>query len=144
MFVGQGKGFQDFSEFVLGYDLRGFEFRQFVHPANMPRLLNEVDFLLYFVRDSPMKDFSNILCEALWSGVRVLTDDAMDLGIYTQYIELASETQIVNLPIGDVEATQTKITEMIGEWKEPVRYNNKIKYSYNRYLDANLDMYRRI
>ncbi|RLE62024.1 MAG: hypothetical protein DRJ47_11355 [Thermoprotei archaeon] len=91
-----------------------------------------------------MKDFSNILCEALWSGVRVLTDDAMDLGIYTQYIELASETQIVNLPIGDVEATQTKITEMIGEWKEPVRYNNKIKYSFNRYLDANLDMYRRI
>ena len=144
MFVGQGKGFQDFSEFVLGYDLRGFEFRQFVHPANMPRLLNEVDFLLYFVRDSPMKDFSNILCEALWSGVRVLTDDAMDLGIYAEHIELTSEDQIVNLPMDDVGTTRAKIIEMIEGWKEPVRYNNKVKYNFNRYLDSNLEIYHRI
>jgi glycosyltransferase involved in cell wall biosynthesis len=144
IFVAQGKGFEDFSVFVSGYGLRGFEFRQFVHPANMPGLLNEVDFLLYFVKDNPIKDFSNILCEALWSGVRVLTDDSMDLGIYTKYIELDSKTQIVNLPIDDAEATRAKIMEMIRGWEGPSRHNNKIEYSFNRYLDANLEIYHRI
>jgi len=139
--VGQGKGFQDFSEFVSGYGLRKFEIRQFVHPVNMPRLLNEIDFLICFAKDNPIHDFSNIFCEALWSGVRVLTDDAMDLSVYSEYIELSSKAQIVKLPIDDVEATRTKITEMIRDWKEPARYNNTIKYSFNRYLDTNLEIY---
>jgi len=143
-FVGQGKGFQDFSEYVTGYGLRGLEFHQFVHPANMPRLLSEVDFLLYFVRDNPIKDFSNILCEALWSGVRVFTDDAMDLGVYAEYIELTSEAQIVNLPIDHVGASRAKIIEMIEEWEGSVRYSNKVKYNFNRYLDANLEIYNRV
>lgn len=144
IFVAQGKGFEDFSEFVSGYGLRGFEFRQFVHPANMPGLLNEADFFLYFVKDNPIKDFSNILCEALWSGVRVLTDDTIDLGIYTEYIELDSKTQIVNLPIDDVGATRSKITEITKGWEGPSRYNNKLKYNLNEYLDANLEIYRGI
>lgn len=144
IFVGQGKGFEDFSEFVSGYDRGKWEFRQFVHPANMPRLLNEIDFLIFFAKDNPIHDFSNILCEALWSGVRVLTDDSMDLDIYTEYIELASESQIVNLPIDDVEATRSKITEIIKGWEGPSRHNNRLKYNFNRYLDANLEIYHRI
>jgi len=144
IFVAQGKGFEDFSEFVSGYDREKWEFRQFVHPANMTGLLNEVDFFLYFIKDNPIKDFSNILCEALWSGVRVLTDEAMDLNIYTEYIELASEAQIVNLPIDDVEATRSKITEIIKGWGGPSRYNNKLKYNFNRYMDVNLEIYHRI
>jgi len=144
IFVGQGKGFEDFSEFISERGLKNFEFRQFVQPANMPRLLNEIDFLICFTKDNPIHDFSNILCEALWSGVRVLTDDTMDLGIYTEYIELASKAQIVNLPIDDVEATRSKITEIIKGWEGPSRYNNKLKYNFNRYMDVNLKMYRGI
>ncbi|NQT55576.1 MAG: glycosyltransferase [Desulfobacteraceae bacterium] len=144
IFVAQGKGFEDFSEFVSGYGLRGFEFRQFVHPANMPGLLNEIDFLICFTKDNPIKDFMNIFSEALWSGVRVLTDEAMDLNIYTEYIKLTSETQIVNLPIEDVGATRSKIIGIIRGWEGPSRYNNKLKYDFNRYLDANLEMYRGI
>ncbi|MBL7075570.1 hypothetical protein ISS37_10075 [candidate division KSB1 bacterium] len=144
IFVGQGKGFEDFSEFVSGYGLRGFEFRQFVHPANMPGLLNEIDFLICFTKDNPIKDFMNIFSEALWSGVRVLTDDTMDLDTYTEHIELADQAQIVNLPIDDVGATQSKIIDMIRDWDGPSRYNNKLKYDFNRYLDANLEIYHRI
>ena len=144
IFIGQGKGFEKFSEFVSGYGLGDWEFRQFVHPANMPRLLSEIDFLICFAKDDPIRDFSNVFCEALWSGVRVLTDDAMDLGIYAEHIELTSEDQIVNLPMDDVGTTRAKIIEMIEGWKEPVRYNNKVKYNFNRYLDSNLEIYHRI
>ena len=86
----------------------------------------------------------NIFSEALWSGVRVLTDETIDLGIYTEYIELASEAQIVNLPLDDVGATQSKIIEIIKGWEGPSRYNNKLKYNFNEYLDANLEIYHRI
>lgn len=144
VFVGQGKGLEDFSEFVLGYGLGGCEFRQFVHPANMPRLLNKIDFLICFAKDNPIRDFSNVFYEALWSGVRVLTDEIMDLNIYSEYIDLTSETQIVNLPIDDVRATRSKITEIMKGWEGPSRYNNKLKYNFNEYLDANLEIYRRI
>jgi len=142
IFVGQGKGFEDFSQFVSGHDLVGFEFRQFVHPANMPRLLNEIDFLICFSKDNPINDFSNVFCEALWSGVRVLTDDTMDLGTYTEHIELTDEVQIVNLPIDDVGATRTKITEIIKYWEGPQKHSNRLKYDFNSYIDANLKAYR--
>lgn len=144
IFVGQGKGFEDFSGFVARYDREKWEFRKFVHPANMPRLLNGIDFLVCFAKDNPIQDFSNILCEALWSGVRVLTDETMDLGIYKQYIELADEDQIVNLHIDDVGATRSKIGEMIRGWKGPDRYNNKLKYNFNRYIAANFEIYNGI
>ena len=144
IFVGQGKGLEDFSGFVSGHDLAKCEFRQFVHPANMPRLLNEIDFLICFAKDNPIHDFSNVFCEALWSGVTVITDETMDLNIYTEYVKLAAETQIVNLPLDDVGATQSKIIEIIKGWEGPSRYNNKLKYDFNRYLDANLEIYHRI
>lgn len=140
--MGQGKGFEDFSGFVSGHDLARCEFRQFVHPANMPRLLNEIDFLISFSKDNPIHDFSNVFCEALWSGVRVFTDETMDLNSYTEYIELASETQIVNLPINEVGATRSNFIDMIRDWEGPSRYNNKLKYNFNRYMDANLKAYR--
>ena len=144
VFIGQGKGLNDFSDFVSGYDRGKWEFRQFVHPANMPRLLNEIDFLIFFAKDNPIRDFSNVFYEALCSGVRVLTDDTMDLGTYTEHIELADQAQIGNLPIDDVGATRSKIIEMIRGWVEPSRYNNKVKYNFNRYMDANLEIYHRI
>ena len=141
LFVGQGKGFNDFLQFVEGSELKTYEFRKFVHPANMPDLLHTIDYLFYFMQNNPIRDFSNIVCEALWSGVPVLTDDSMDLSIYTEYIEPVSEAQIVNLPLNDIEAVQAQINDIISAWKGPFRYTNKLKYNFNRYMDANLDIY---
>jgi len=66
----------------------------------------------------------------------------MDLNIYTEYIELASETQIDNLPINEVVATQSKIIEIIRGWEGPQKHSNRLKYDFNSYLDANLKAYR--
>lgn len=144
IFISQGKGFKNFSEFVSERGLKNFEFRQFVHPMNMPPLLKDIDFILHFTKDNPIKDFSNILCEALYSGVPVLTDDKMDLGEYTKYVELESRDQIINLPLAEVETVQAQINDIIRAWKGPFRYRNKLKYHFNRYVDANLEIYRGI
>ncbi len=141
LFVGQGKGFKDFSRFVESSGLKTYEFRKFVHPVNMPHLLKGVDFLLYFVRDNPIKDFSNIMCEALWSGVHVLTDETMDIRKYGEYIEIASRDQVVTLPMDKVESAQAQINNIIKTWKGPSRYTNNLKYEFSRYIDANLEIY---
>ena len=141
LFISQGKGFKDFSEFVLERGLSTCEFRQFVHPMNVPRLLKEIDFLLYFIKDNLIKDFSNILSEALCSGVPVLTDDTMDMSEYTKYIELETRDQIITLPMDDVEAAQAQVNDIINTWKGPSRYTNKVKYNFKGYMGANLDIY---
>lgn len=141
LFVGQGKGFNDFSEFMAGYGLANTEFRQFVHPANMPRLLNEIDFLIYFNKDNPIKDFTNIFCEALWSGVKILTDDSMDFRLYLDYLELTAEDQIMNLPIDDIGETRFKIMEIMNDWERPQRFINRPLYDFDTYLDINLEVY---
>lgn len=141
LFISQGKGLKNFSKFVSERGLRTYEFRQFVHPVNMPNLLKGIDFLLHFTNDNPIKDFSNILCEALYSGVPVLTDDTMDMSEYTKYIELETRDQIINLPLDEVETAQAQINNIIKTWKGSFRYTNKLKYKFNKYMDANLEMY---
>ena len=141
LFIGQGKGFDDFSKFIAGYGLINTEFRQFVHPANMPHLLNQIDFLIYFNKDNPIKDFTNIFCEALWSGVKILTDD--DLDIYSEYISFP-EAQIIKLPINDLAVTKLKILEEIKTWDNPQNCSYKIKYNFEKYIEDNLKIYRRI
>jgi len=79
-------------------------FKNFVHPANMPDLLANVDFILSFFRDNPIRDFSNIVCEALWSGIRLITDKTLSINEYTKYIEIEPEKQIINLAPGKIEA----------------------------------------
>lgn len=145
LFVGQGKGFKKFSDYVERYkELQEYEYRTFVHPVNMSTLLNEIDFLICFTRDNPIRDYTNILCEALWSGARVLIDGTTDLNQYTEYIEVPDRDQIVSLPIDDTGRSRSKISEIIRGWEGRQQYNNRVKFDFNKYLDANLDVYRNI
>lgn len=107
----------------------------------MPNLLHTIDYLLYFTQDNAIRDFSNIVCEALYSGVPVLTDNTMDLGEYTKYVEIESRDQIITLPMDDLEAAQAEINNIISTWNEASRYTNKVKYNFKGYMDANLEIY---
>ena len=141
LFISQGKGFKDFSEFVLKCGLSTYEFRKFVHPGNMPRLLEGIDFLLCFVKDDPIKDFSNILCEALWSGVPVLTDEAMDISEYMEYIAITKRDQVIKLALNEFETVQGQVNHILDGWSGPSRYTNNLKYNFSRYINANLEIY---
>lgn len=144
LFIGQGNGFDEFSKFVSQSGLESFEFKKFLHPARMPNLLNNIDFLLYFCQDSPIKDFSNIVCEALWSGASIITDQAMDFTDYSKYIEITSGEQIIKLDINNIEVTQQRVEGLIGNWSNSSRHHRKIKYGFDKYINQNINMYKRL
>ena len=143
-FVGQGKGFAEFSKFAEVHGLKTHEFREFVHPANIPQLLGQIDYLLYFSQDNPIEDFSNIVCEALWSGVPLITDEKMDIDEYAQYIEGISNNQIIRLDLDDIEASQGKIAAIINKWSGSLRYTNEVVYGFDRYIEASLKIYDKV
>jgi len=142
IFVAQGKGLEAFSEYILKSGLRTFEFMNFVHPANMPSMLSEVDFLFYLIRKAPIKDFSNILLEALCSGVSVITDEALDLSEYAEYIELTQRKQVIMLQLDGVETARAQVEDVIKSWEGPFRHTNKLKFNFTEYVEANLELYR--
>jgi len=144
LFMGQGQGLNDFSQFVEGSELKTYEFGKFVHPASMPNLLHPIDYLLYFTQDNPIRDFSNVVCEALWSGVSVITDETTDIDEYGKYIEIESRDQITALPLDRIEEMQRKIRDFIRNWKNPFRYHGRRKYDFDTYIDANLRIFNNI
>jgi len=141
-FVGQGKGFQEFSRFAKARGLKTHEFSKFVHPANVPQLLGQVDYLLCFPQDNPIKDFSNIVCEALWSGVTVIADRTMDINEYEQYTGVLPENMIIRLNTQDIRETQDKIKDLIYRWNGPERFNIDIEYGFDRYIEDYLKSYQ--
>ncbi len=141
LFVSQGKGIKDFSGFVENSGFKSYELRNFVHPMNMEDLLKNIDFLLYFTQDNPIMDFSNIVCEALWSGIPLITDRTNDIKAYANYIDISSSDQIINLALDEIETVQGEISGIIHNWSGSVRYTNKITYNYDSYLNANLKIY---
>jgi len=144
LLVGQGKGYKEFSRFVESSGLKSYEFRQFVHPANMPNLLSNIDCLLYFAQDNPIRDFSNIVGEALLSGVSLITDKTMDIKEYRKYIEIESSNQIIFLQLDEIETVQERISGLIKDRRSLHRYSNKARYDFNAYINANLEIFNGI
>ena len=142
IFIGQGKGFDNFLRYINDHNLKTFELRKFVHPENMPALLSNVDYLLYFVQNNPIKDFSNIVCESLWSGTPLITDKTMVMDEYTEYTEVSAGNKPIVLDLDETETAQIDISKIISSWQGPFRYNNKIKYNFSDYIDGNLKIYR--
>jgi glycosyltransferase involved in cell wall biosynthesis len=142
LLIGQGKGYADFAHHVEIRGLNRSEFIKFVHPEHMPALLAQIDYLLFFTQDNPIKDFSNIVCEALWSGIPVITDKTMDITEYTQFINLNPKRQIIRLDLENVESARNQISTLIKNFNSSTRCPIGIKYSYDRYIEENLIIYR--
>lgn len=144
VFIGQGNGFNEFSKFVSQSGLKSFEFKKFIHPSRMPNLLNNIDFLLYFCQDSPIKDFSNIVCEALWSGISIITDQTIDFDDYSKYIEITSGEQIIRLDINNIKIARQCVKWLIVDWNNSSRHHKKIKYGFDKYINENINMYKKL
>ncbi len=139
--VGQGKGILDFQQYVDRQGLKNHEFKKFVHPVQMPHLLGNIDYLLYFEKNNPIKDFSNIVCEALWSGIPVITDETFDLTDYTKFINVVQEEQILSLDLDDTKSAQSQINMIIRKFSGSSRCPVTINYSFDRYIEENLKIY---
>ena len=141
-FVAQGKGFIEFEKFVNDHSLKSLEFKKFIHPARMPSLLDNIDYLVYLEKNNPIKDFSNIVCEALWSGVTIITDETLDIYEYAKYTRGLPENQVIKLDTQDLRETQNKIKGLIHRWHGPERFNIEVEYGFNRYVEDNLKAYQ--
>ena len=51
----QGKGFSEFVKFIEESGLKIHNLQKFIHPAHMPALLGNIDYLLYFEKDNPIE-----------------------------------------------------------------------------------------
>jgi len=144
LWLAQGNGFSEFSKYLENQKLKRHEFKEFIHPSFMPDLLKQIDFLLYFLQDNPIKDFSNIVCEALWSGIPVITDKNMDITEYASYLGISPEQQIIKLDLDNIKSAQNQITMLIKKFVSPFRCPIKINYSYDKYIEENLSIYRKV
>jgi glycosyltransferase involved in cell wall biosynthesis len=72
--VSQGVGLKDFRKYADGRIASAIEWREFVHPAEMPELLQSVSGVFAFQQDLPFPAFSNVVVEALYCDVEVITD----------------------------------------------------------------------
>lgn len=72
--VSQGVGLKDFRKYADGRIASAIEWREFVHPAEMPELLQSVSGVFAFQQDLPFPAFSNVVVEALYCNVGVITD----------------------------------------------------------------------
>ncbi|MGO8714962.1 MAG: glycosyltransferase [Smithella sp.] len=79
VFLAGGTGKADF---MRKCQVEGIEFADFIPPWEMPAFLRRIDYLFCLVKNNPIPDVSNIVLEAVSSGVKILTDDVDLFGIY--------------------------------------------------------------
>ena len=140
-FIGQGKGSESFMKYTWEKGLQSFVVHAFAHPAAMPGILESLDYLIIFSRENPIKDFSNLMCEALWAGLQVVTDDDVNVDEYRRFVKIGSESQIVTVGSKNLEETRKRISGLIDGWTGSRRYMNEILYDYSRYIDENALIY---
>ncbi len=141
-FITQGKGFTEFVKFIEESGLKIFNLRKFIHPAQMPALLGNIDYLLYFEKDNPIRDFSNIVREALWAGLNIITDSSMDANLYAQYKGELPPDQIVRVDLDNIRSAQESIEKLINQWKGSSRFKVHIEYGFNQYIEDTIGVYK--
>ena len=72
--LSQGTGFTDFRKYVEERLDSPVEWRSFVHPLEMPSLLQAISGVFVLQNDMPFPVFSNLAAEALYCNVTVITD----------------------------------------------------------------------
>ena len=74
LIVSQGIGLKDFRKFAEDRIGSVLEWKEFVDPVEVPRLLQSVSGLFVLQNDLPFPVFSNMVMEALYCNVTVITD----------------------------------------------------------------------
>jgi glycosyltransferase involved in cell wall biosynthesis len=140
LFVSQGKGLGDFRAFMAESRLGdAIEWEPFVPPWAMPALVNRIDALFVFENDLHFPEFSNLVLEALYSGVAIITDAVNLAECYG-----AEGVNIKDLP-GTVLPVRTGNSEVAAEQiagffddcvsRRPATF--PAATDYNRYITAN-------
>jgi len=83
--VSQGRGYQDFRNYVENKIEGNVMWYEFVAPWQMPYILRKVDALFCLEEGFPFSMFSNIAVEGLCCGTRLITDCSDIVGYYARF-----------------------------------------------------------
>ncbi len=137
--ISQGIGLMDFRKYVE--DRVGFpiEWRSFIHPFEMPQLFHTVNGIFILQKDLPFPVFSNLVMEALYCNVIVITDTydmAQILKEYDLHINADSHHVLVIPSDQPDKAAKIIIDYFEHDVPEPMDISHR-EYDYEAYIQNN-------
>jgi len=113
LIVAQGIGLKDFRKYVEERIASYIEWKEFVHPAEMPHLLQSVSGVFAYQRDLPFPAFSNVVVEALYCNVGVITDSPdMVQSLKNQGLHIDTESRhVLVVPSDEPDAVAKTIID---------------------------------
>lgn len=135
--VGQGRGSERFRQFMRQSGINEIRIQPFVGPAQVPQLLQEVDYVFCLAVDEPIESISNTLLEAIHCGATVIVQDTFDASLYDGLVNNINDYILRVAPDKPVEIIQT--IEVHWKNRDPGKTNNSImNQSYQDYITMNL------
>lgn len=112
LIVSRGVGFKDFKKYAEDSLGSIIEWKEFVHPLEMPRVLQSVSGIFVLQLDLPFPVFSNLVMEALYCNAAVITDRPnMVHGLKEQGLHIGAESQhVLVIPSDEPDTSAETIT----------------------------------
>jgi len=135
LFVAQGLGLENFKKSIENQMIEQISFQSFIPPWEIPSLLSSIDYLFHFEIDEPIKSPSNLVVEALASGVEIITNYDLPAVHGVHRINLDKIALCVNYlnNLKQKEALATPASVLKGLLKE---------LGYQDYIRQNIEIYR--
>ncbi len=111
---GQGNGIDSFKESLKQDNLSNFEWSPFVVPWEMPGVLSQLDAIFAFESNLPNPVFSNLVLEAAWMGVGIITDRQDFTDTYRDIFAF-NKNQVLVVSPTDPELSAESITRWVKE-----------------------------
>lgn len=139
---GQGNGIDSFKESLEQDNLSNIKWSSFVSPWEIPEVLNQLDAIFVFESNLPHQVLSDLVLEAAWMGVGIITDRQNFADTYRGIVTLNKNRVLV------VSPTDSGLSaELITGWVQ----DRVIKVpslqppiSFENYLSTNEELYASI
>ncbi len=136
---GQGNGIASFKESLKQDNVSNFKWSSFVEPWEMPGVLNQLDAIFVFESNLPQPVFSNLVLEAAWMGVGIITDRKDFAETYQDIITL-DKNQVLVVPPTNSGVSATLITQWVQDCVN-CELNPHPLISFREYLSSNEEVY---
>ncbi len=140
-FVAQGNGLDRLRESLDRDFVSRAQWHPFVHPDRMPGVLRQIDALFVFETRLPHPVVSNIVLEALATGVGIITDRRDFIDTYRDMFDTGDDHVLVISPDETRAAAQAIQSWVRGRKRHPAP---KQLLSFDHYLSMNEDVYTAI
>jgi glycosyltransferase involved in cell wall biosynthesis len=137
-FVAQGNGLAGFQGSLDESFTSKVNWRPFVHPQRMPSLLNQLDAIFVFESSLPHPVVSNLVVEAIATGVGIITDRPDLVDTYRDIFSLGDD-QVLVVPLASPPSAANAVRDWVRTRRRfPVP---RQEVSFEDYLSLNEELY---